>query len=309
MGHNEFDGPSNTSKSVKFTVSAKKSKIMKFVKTEQNKSVYYEEGKNDKSAGNMMNDNKAVVLNSELPVNTAVNDLVEIKKKAKKPEKYNPHKDHRKRMRERFRAEGLSSMADHNIFELLLFYAIPMKDTNPIAHSLIERFGSISGVFDATEEELLEIPGITENGAILIKLIPELASVYMKSKFENKIELSDIDSIGRYLVGYFMNKTNEHVVLLFFNDNKLIHTCELSSGTPDMSDVSFRRIAEIAFSKKATSFVIAHNHPSGDCTPSKEDISLTQRMLTSFESMELYLREHIIVSGEKYCGIIELMRK
>lgn len=230
-----------------------------------------------------------------------------VSKGKKKIEKYNPHKDHRKRMRERFRAEGLSSMAEHNIFEILLFYAIPMKDTNPVAHSLIERFGSVSGVFDATEEELLEVPGITENGAVLIKMIPELASVYMKSKFENKVELSDIDSIAGYLIGYFMHKTNEQVVLLFFNDNKLIYTCELSSGTPDMSDVSFRRIAEIAFSKKATSFVIAHNHPSGDCTPSQEDITLTKRMLTTFENMELHLIEHFVVSGEKYSCIVRNM--
>ena len=221
--------------------------------------------------------------------------------------KNNLHEGHRNRLKNRFLQDGLSSMESHNILELLLFYSVPRKDTNELAHSLIDRFGSLAAVFDANEEELLSVNGITKSSAVLIKMIPQLAGVYMRDKYENKSVFTDNDSIGRYLVGYFVGKTEECVVLMLLNGKKLLHICEISSGTPSMSEVNIRKIAELAFEKKATSFVLAHNHLSGDCNPSKEDIRLTGTLLHTFDTMNVSLREHFVIYGEEYCGILERM--
>ena len=121
----------------------------------------------------------------------------------------NPHKDHRSRLRCRFLSEGLSSIPDHNILELLLFFAIPRKDTNEIAHSLIDKFGSLSGVFDADYNLLINTEGIGENAATLIKLIPSLARAYLMDKETRYPNFSDIHKLGTFLVNYFIGMTKE----------------------------------------------------------------------------------------------------
>ena len=134
--------------------------------------------------------------------------------------KPNPHKDHRSRLKNLFLNEGLKSMADHNVLELLLFFSIPQKDTNEIAHALLDKFGSLSAVFDADFEELCTVPGISSHSATLIKLIPQIATSYSLDKISEGSDFSDLDYVGRYLVQYFMSKTNECVVVIFL-DNKI----------------------------------------------------------------------------------------
>ncbi|MBQ3500307.1 MAG: hypothetical protein IJA70_02625, partial [Oscillospiraceae bacterium] len=123
------------------------------------------------------------------------------------------HDGHRKRLKARFMKTGLDDFEPHNILELLLFYSVPRKDTNPLAHRLVNRFGSLSGVFDAGPEELMKVDGITENTAVLISMIPQLARKYLEDKSDAVNAISGFDDIGTYLMPKFVGRTVETIML------------------------------------------------------------------------------------------------
>lgn len=215
------------------------------------------------------------------------------------------HKDHRIRVKNRFLAEGFDHFEPHNILELLLFYAIPQKDTNELAHILINRFGSLEKVFDASFEELLAVPGIKEHSATLIKMIPSLARVYYMEKNKTSEALSDIEAWGEYFVKRYIGIEVETVFLLLL-DNKfnVIECVKVHEGSVNSSAISIRRMVEIVYSKNASMVVLAHNHPSGLAIPSSEDIFTTHEILRSFQLLEIKLLAHIIVAGHQYTDIL-----
>ncbi len=216
----------------------------------------------------------------------------------------NLHKDHRKRLKGRFLDEGLDNFTDHNILELLLFYSIPRKDTNPTAHELMNKFGSLSNVFDASVSDLITINGITENSAVLLKLIPKLARAYLLDKDTRYPIFSSSEKIGKYLVNFYIGEKNERPLALFFtNRMELIKVFPLSDGTVSASDISARKILEEGFSKKAACFALAHNHPDGDPAPSVEDIEVTERLSALFDSLGMPMVDHYIVAGSSYKAI------
>ena len=182
------------------------------------------------------------------------------------------HKEHRIRVKNRFLAEGFDHFEPHNILEMLLFYAIPQKDTNELAHSLINRFGSLEKVFDASFEELMTVPGIKEHSATLIKMIPSLARVYYVEKNKAGESLADLDAWGQYFVNRYIGIEVETVFLLLL-DNKfnIIECAKIHEGCVNSSAISIRKMAEIIFSKNASMVVLAHNHPSGLPIPSSDD--------------------------------------
>ena len=128
----------------------------------------------------------------------------------------NPHKDHRTRLKRRFLDEGLDNFEEHNVLELALFFAIPQRDTNELAHELIDRFGSLSGVLDASFDSLLEVDGIGEHAATFLKLLPEISRHYMLEKIPNKFNISNMEQIARYLVAKYAGETEEVAYLLLF---------------------------------------------------------------------------------------------
>ena len=215
------------------------------------------------------------------------------------------HKEHRIRVKNRFLAEGFDHFEPHNILEMLLFYAIPQKDTNELAHSLINRFGSLEKVFDASFEELLTVPGIKEHSATLIKMIPSLARVYYVEKNKAGESLADFDAWGQYFVNRYIGIEVETVFLLLL-DNKfnIIECAKIHEGCVNSSAISIRKMAEIIFSKNASMVVLAHNHPSGLPIPSSDDLSTTQEILRAFRSLEIRLLAHIIVAGDQYVDIL-----
>ena len=220
-----------------------------------------------------------------------------------KPE--NPHKHHRSRLRARFVNEGLRSFQDHNILELLLFYAIPQKDTNDLAHALLNRFGSLAAVFDAEIGDLCKVNGVGENAATLIKMIPQLARAYLMDKETRYSDFSDLHKLGAYLVNYFIGEKSEKLIAVLLNNRcEMIDIVVVSEGTVNRTEGSVRKIAEAAFSLNASSFVLAHNHPDGSCVPSAADISLTQNYSKIFSELGLTLSEHIVVGGVSYKGIL-----
>lgn len=216
------------------------------------------------------------------------------------------HENHRDRVKKRFLAEGLESFEPHNVLELLLFYSIPQRDTNELSHSLIQRFGSLSGVFDASVEDLMRVSGIKEHSAVLIKMIPALSRRYIREKNQTKEPLSDMDKIGKYLVNYYIGINIETVVLLLL-DNKfnVIELVKIHEGSVNSSAITMRRLVETALFKRASMAVLAHNHPSGMPIPSSDDIFTTREVKRAFDLMEIRLLGHIIVAGDAYVDIFD----
>ena len=216
----------------------------------------------------------------------------------------NLHEGHRKRMKERFIKSGLDDFAPHNILELLLFYSIPRGDTNPVAHRLIDTFGSISGVFDATPEELAKVDGVGENSAILISMIPQIARKYLEDKADTANIVGGCSDIGAFLLPKFVGRTNEALMMVSIdNKNKIISCSVVAEGTVDSAKVSRRKIMEEAMKVKATRVILAHNHPCGVAVPSSEDVIMTKEIGRLFAQVGIELVDHIIVANDDYVSM------
>lgn len=216
----------------------------------------------------------------------------------------NPHASHRERLKARFVRESLDHFEDHNVLELLLFYAIPQKDTNPLAHRLMERYGTLAAVFDAPLEDLVEVEGVGEHTALLIKLIPALARRYCECRFDVKGFLPEYDEMGTHLVAHFLNHRNESVYGLFYSPSlKLVDSCELFSGSLHSAAFSVREVAERAILKKATYLVLAHNHPGGVPIASATDLDVTREIRSFLAKMDVKLLDHFIVAESRYFGL------
>ncbi len=215
------------------------------------------------------------------------------------------HENHRERLKNRFRTEGLDCFEPHNVLELLLFYSIPQKDTNETAHLLIERFGSLSEVFDAPIEELVKVPGIKEHSATLIKMIPALSRRYLMDKNHGSEPLSSMDKIGRYLVDKYFGINVETVFLLML-DNKfdVIDCVKIHEGSVNSAAITLRRLVELALYRRASMVVLAHNHPSGVAIPSSDDLFTTREVKRAFDIMEIKMLGHILVAGDQFVNIL-----
>lgn len=216
------------------------------------------------------------------------------------------HDGHRERLKKRLLEQGLNAFDDHNVLELLLFFSMPRKDTNPLAHALIEHFGSLEAVLEAPTDELLKLGGIGENTAALIKLIPEISRRYAinKNRFDGILNSTEV--AGSYLSARYQFERDE-VVYVVCLDAKLRVLCfkELFRGDVNSTEVSVRKIAELALAKNASSVIISHNHTSGIALPSREDEITTRRIKTALESMGIALTDHIIVAGDDFVSMAD----
>ena len=216
------------------------------------------------------------------------------------------HDGHRDRLRKSFLEHGLQSMHDINALELLLFYAIPRRDTNEIAHHLLDRFGTLDGVFSASAEELCEVDGIGENAAALIMLIPEIMKKSRLSKSREIKQIRSSDDAGEYLLPYFMNEKEEVVYLLCLDAKRAVICCtEMGRGVVNTVDASIRRIVEKALKVRACSVIISHNHPNGLAIPSREDDMFTSALFNALETVGIRLEDHIIVADEDYISLAD----
>lgn len=219
------------------------------------------------------------------------------------------HKNHRKRMIDKYMSGGRDSMPDHELLEILLFSSLKRVNTNPLAHALIKRFGSLAAVFDADIEELLKVDGIGFSSAFLIKEIPYLWSRYELS-LKNGIIFDSMEKIGEYFVSLYKGATREAVYLMMLdNSNKLIECRLLSQGSVDSAELSARKITEAALSRNSSRLVLAHNHPGGTTQPSDSDITFTRAMRRALAPIDLQLMEHIIVTKDEYLPLIKYIRE
>lgn len=215
----------------------------------------------------------------------------------------NPHSGHRNRLRKKFIDNGLDGMESHEALELMLYYAIPRKDTNPVAHMLIDSFGSISAVFDAPIDKLKEA-GLSENCAIYIKLIPEICRVYMEDKHNNKDKIIDIDNIGEKIKHKFVGREYEAVVLLLLDSKyKEVFCGVVSKGSVSACEVYVRKIIEMAVLYNAKFAVLSHNHPSGLALSSNDDIKTTEKVYRALRLIDVVLIDHIIVADDDYVSL------
>ena len=216
------------------------------------------------------------------------------------------HEGHRARLRAGFLEHGLQSMNDINALELLLFYALPRRDTNETAHLLLERFGSLDGVFSAPVEDLCEVEGIGEYAAALIALVPEIMKKARLSKAREIRQIKCSEDAGEYLLPYFMNEQDEVVYLLCLDAKRAVICCaEMGRGVVNTVDANIRRMVEKALKVKACSVIIAHNHPDGIAIPSREDDIFTRCLYNALETVGIRLEDHIIVADEDYISVAD----
>ncbi len=218
-------------------------------------------------------------------------------------DKPNVHAGHRDRLRARFLKEGLDNFEDHNVLELLLFYCIPVRDTNGDAHNLMDRFGSLSAVFDADFNELCEVKGIGDKSATLIKMIPELFRKYEIDKLDKaELALADSKSIANYVSKYFKGLTEEHLYVLCMDSNcRPLAFDAVSKGKKNVTAVERKQIIMCAAKTDATNVILVHNHPSGITAPSRADINVTIQIADFLKEAGFLLADHIIIGhGDEY---------
>ena len=213
------------------------------------------------------------------------------------------HDGHRQRLIQRFLEEDLDNFEPHNVLELLLLYAIPRKDTNELAHVLMDTFGSLKGVFDAPYEELIKVTGIGPNTAALLKLVPSLTRTYYSSDARSII-LDTSEKSGEYFLPYYIGQTEEVVRLACLDaGGKVISNQILHRGSANAAEVNMRKIVNIALRNNAMGVILAHNHLGGLPLPSEEDVATTKSIREALMPMGILLMDHIIVAGQDYVSM------
>lgn len=212
----------------------------------------------------------------------------------------NPHKDHRQRVRNEFLENGFSDATPpHKILEMLLFYGIPRRDTNEIAHALLDKFGSFSAVLEASTYELTQVKGINEYTAALIKLMLPICRRYEENKLKEEKVPPTMDHICDYLISKYLGFTKEVFAITTFNNKGAVIAFDiLNSGDVASVGVSSRNVIEKVIERKAVCAVISHNHPNGNALPSQEDITMTVRLTEALSHINVKLLDHIIISDD-----------
>lgn len=220
------------------------------------------------------------------------------------------HDGHRERLRRRFVSEGAKSFEPHNLLELLLFYAVPRRDTNVTAHLLLERFGDVPSVLTAPVPELCKVAGIGESSAVLLRLCGELGTRLCAGTMKNPKRFRTREEIGEYLVGLYRGVRVETVyALLLSGSGTLIRAAQVCAGGVSSAVVRVRDIVSAAMSAGAGAVVLAHNHPGGTAFPSLEDLNATQEIARALSLSGIELAEHFVVADDAFRGVLCDCRK
>ena len=215
---------------------------------------------------------------------------------------------HRERLRDRFNKIGPESLQEYEIVELLLTYVIPQRDVKPIAKALLQKFGSIKAIFDASEEEIKTVPYVKERFITLLKLIKEINAIYRKQKaIEEPVTINNIHNFAQYCIEKFGDKKEEEFHVFYLSSNLQIQKDRsfpakefCFSGTIDKTVVYPRKIIEEGVKQKAYGIIIVHNHPNGKLEPSEYDKNLTNVIDIATKSIGMVLLDHLIVTSIGY---------
>lgn len=204
---------------------------------------------------------------------------------------------HRQRLRERLLAGGESALADYEILELLLMFAIPRRDVKPLAKTLITTFRSYSAVLAADAESLMSVPGMGESAAAVIKAVQASSAVLAKADAKSRPTLSNWSAVQAYLQTQMAGLAREQFRLLFLDrKNQLLGDEVMSDGTVDHTAVYPREVVRRALANNATALILVHNHPSGIAEPSKADIEMTRELDKACSAIGIQIHDHIIVA-------------
>lgn len=220
--------------------------------------------------------------------------------------KENVHNGHRARVRQRYLTQGGDGFADHELLELLLFGSIPMRDTNVLAHKLIDEFGSLALLIEANPIDMVKRCGISENTAIFISAQGHLLRRYLQSKQEKRKVLDSSKSVGEYALGLLAHMDYERFYMLCLDSNhRLINTVLLAEGTVREAVVYPRSVVDNALRFQSSSVILLHNHPGGSLRPSLSDIDLTNKVVKALNLIDIEVADHIIIAENNYFSFAE----
>lgn len=221
-----------------------------------------------------------------------------------KPAKHE-HTGHRDRVRKKFIDNGFDGFEPHEVLEMYLFYAIPRKDTNTLAHKLLNRYITISGVCDAPLDELMKDFSLSQSAAVFLKMLPQMSRLYIQSK-TSKDNAIDDERIGEMFMSMFIGR-NEECVALILGDakGKLLFSDIITKGSVDSTSAPVRKIVDIALRHNARCAFVAHNHPSGSALPSSEDIRATATIKNTLQSVGVVLVDHYIITTDDYVSLAQ----
>jgi DNA repair protein RadC len=213
------------------------------------------------------------------------------------------HVGHRERLKTRFRDHGADALADYELLELLLFQAVPRRDTKPIAKALISRFGTFSDVLAAPEARLVEVPGIGLSVAAHLKIVHAAATRYARGAVRQRPLLSSWSAVIDYCRAAMAYEEKEQFRILFLDRKNVLIADEVQQvGTVDHTPVYPREVMKRALELSATAIVLAHNHPSGDPTPSRADIEMTKTIVDIAQPLGIVVHDHIIVGRQGHAS-------
>lgn len=208
------------------------------------------------------------------------------------------HAGHRKRIRERLRTAGLGAFSEHEVLELLLTYAIPRQDVNPLAHELISVFGSLSAVLDADESELMRVKGMGQSAAMLLTMMPQLMSRYQMSALGERPVIITLADAKTYCAPLFIGANEENIYMICLDQaGHVLHRTLLHTGTVDQVTLHPRTVVETALRHHAHAVILTHNHPSGVVQPSQADLDVTERIGKALYMIGIKLVDHLIFAG------------
>ncbi|MCX7772307.1 MAG: DNA repair protein RadC [Clostridia bacterium] len=218
----------------------------------------------------------------------------------------NVHEGHRERVRERYLEEGLDGFCDHEIIELLLFYCIPKRDTNTLAHRMIKEFGTLHDLLEADPRDISRRCEISLNTAVLISLVAPLSRRYLRQKWGDRPILNSSSKAGNFAVSLFAGRIYEcFFVICLDSQNRVNHASMVHEGTINEAPVYPRIIVETALRHKANSIILSHNHPGGSLKASHADIDVTRKICQAMKPISIHVVDHIIVAGDRYVSLAE----
>lgn len=217
------------------------------------------------------------------------------------------HLGRRKRVRTRYIKEGLDNFEEHEVLELLLYYAIPGRDTNELAHKLLDKFHSLAALMETGVPEIVKNTNLSENTAILLNMIPHICRKYMSSKWKGRVKLNSVKKAGEFALSLYIGKVDEEVnVICLDNANCIKNVVKVDKGIVNQSRIYPRKIVEAAISSHSTGIILVHNHPAGTLRASAEDERTTRMLNEALLVLGIKLHDHIIVAGEEYLSMAGL---
>jgi DNA repair protein RadC len=211
-----------------------------------------------------------------------------------------PH-GHRARMREKLLERGPDALADYELLEMLLFFAQPKGDTKPLAKAVINRFGSFAKVLSAPQKELFDTPGLGPHSVAAIELLQASALRLAKAEVMERPVLNNWDRLMDYLNAVLSREKIEQFRVLFLdNRNRLLADEAQARGTVNHTPVYPREVVKRALELHATALILVHNHPSGDPTPSREDVAMTEEVRDAASVLSIVLHDHVIVGNGRW---------